>query len=62
MTLNTRTFIAIVVTIVWAASYLADILSSDFSPSPLLNPVMILVAGFFFRTGLEKGEANDEPD
>jgi len=60
--MNTQTFIALVVTVVWAAGYIADILSDKFAPSPLVNGVMLLVAGFFFRTGLKKGNGRDEPD
>lgn len=60
--MNVQTFIAVVVTVVWGAGYIADILSDKFSPSPLVNGVMLLVAGFFFSTGLKKGNGdNDEP-
>lgn len=53
--MNTQTVIALIVTFVWAATYLAAILVRDFQPSIAVNGVMMLVAGFFFSRGIKKG-------
>lgn len=54
--MNVRTFIALVVTVIWAAGYGAAILSSgDFQPDVSVNAVMLLVAGYFFASGIRKG-------
>lgn len=42
------TAIAIVVTIVWAASFLADIVVKDYDPNPLVHFVMLAVVGAAF--------------
>lgn len=53
--MNVRLFIAIVVTSVWAATYITAIASPRFHPDLGVNAVMLLVAGYFFGTGLRKG-------
>lgn len=53
--MNVRTFIAVVVTIVWAAGYITAIVSHSFQPPLEVNAVMLLVAGFFFGAGIRKG-------
>lgn len=53
--MNVQTFIAIVVTVVWAAGYIAAIAVRDFHPDILVNGVMMLIAGYFFTTGIKKG-------
>lgn len=53
--MNTRTFIALVVTVVWAAGYTAAIFSPTFRPPIEVNAVMLIVAGFFFGSGIKKG-------
>lgn len=58
--MNTRTFIALVVTAVWAAGYAARILNPDFNPPLEVNAVMLIVAGYFFGSGLRKKD-QDQP-
>jgi hypothetical protein len=53
--MNVRTFIALVVTIVWACGYVAAILNPSFHPDVSINAVMLLVAGYFFASGIKKG-------
>lgn len=54
--MNVRTFIAVVVTVVWGAGYIASIVShGDFHPGIEVNAVMLVVAGFFFGSGIKKG-------
>lgn len=52
--MNTRTFIAIVVTVIWAAGYGARILDPSFNPPLEVNAIMLIVAGYFFGSGLRK--------
>lgn len=53
--MNIRIFIAIVVTLVWAAGYIAAIASQgDFAPDITVNAVMLLVAGYFFSSGIKR--------
>lgn len=42
------TAIAIVVTIVWATSFLADIIVKDYDPNPLVHFIMLAVVGAAF--------------
>ena len=42
------TAIALVVTIVWAASFLADIVVKDYDPNPLVHFIMLAVVGAAF--------------
>jgi hypothetical protein len=37
--------IAITVTVVWAISFLADIVMTTYEPSPLIHAIMLTVAG-----------------
>ena len=67
--MNIRTFIALVVTVVWAAGYITAILSPTFQPDIAVNAVMLLVAGFFFGAGItikrdkhEKDDPDPKPD
>jgi fatty acid desaturase len=54
--MNVRLFIAVVVTLVWGAGYVAAIASNgEFSPDISVNAVMLLVAGYFFSSGIKKG-------
>lgn len=53
--MNVRTIIACVVTVVWAATYIAAILVPDFQPRIEVNAVMLLVAGYFFSSGIVRG-------
>lgn len=43
--LSVRTFIAIVVTVVWAGSIIADFISPQFAVSPMIHTVMAAVIG-----------------
>jgi hypothetical protein len=55
--MNIRIFIAVVVTLVWGAGYIAAIISQgEFSPDISVNAVMLLVAGYFFSSGLKRGK------
>ena len=59
--MNTRTFIALVVTVVWAAGYAAQILNPSFNPPLEVNAIMLVVAGYFFGSGLRKKEEENKP-
>lgn len=37
--------IAMVVTLVWAASFAADVLVADYDPNPLIHTIMLAVVG-----------------
>lgn len=41
--------VLLVVTIVWAASMLVDIISPDYETSPLVHGLMGAIVGFFYR-------------
>ncbi len=43
-----RVTVAIVVTFIWAASWIAAILTRDYQGIGLITPVMLLVAGYLF--------------
>jgi hypothetical protein len=43
-----RVLVAIVVTFIWAASWIAAILTRDYQGIGLITPVMLLVAGYLF--------------
>lgn len=53
--MNVRTFIAVVVTLVWAAGYVTSFLDNDFQAPVEVNAVMLLIAGGFFTSGIKKG-------
>lgn len=55
--------IAVVVTVVWAASFIADIFIKDYDVNPLVHFLMMVVAGAafghgFLKNGKEKGGTN----
>lgn len=56
--MNVRTAIAIVVTLVWATTYLAAVFSKNFHPDLAVNAVMLMVAGFFFSSGIRRPGRN----
>lgn len=56
--MNVQTIIALVVTFVWATTYLAAILVRDFQPSILVNGVMMVIVGFFFASGIKRGNGH----
>lgn len=51
---NAQTGIAGVVVLVWAASFVATFIDRTYHPPEGINAVMMLVAGFFFATGMRK--------
>lgn len=58
--MNIRIFIAVVVTVVWAAGYAAKILDPSFNPPLEVNAVMLVIAGYFFGSGFRKKEEKDQ--
>lgn len=54
--------IAIVVTCVWAVSFLADIAMKTYEPSPYIHVIMMAVAGAAFGGGLIRKNGHDEHD
>lgn len=44
--------IAIVVTVVWAASFLADAFIESYDPPPSVHTIMMLVGGAAFADGI----------
>lgn len=50
--------IAIVITIVWASSYLVNAINPHYNPPPTLGPLMMLVAGAAFSTAVLGGRKN----
>jgi uncharacterized membrane protein YeaQ/YmgE (transglycosylase-associated protein family) len=55
--------IAIVITVVWAASFIADIFIKDYDPSPFVHFIMLGVAGAifghsFFKSGEREADGN----
>lgn len=51
--------IAVVVTVVWAASFIADIVLRDYDPSPYLHFIFAMIVGSAFGTKfLNRGEGN----
>jgi len=51
--------IAIVITAVWAASFIADIFIKDYDPSPFVHFIMLGVAGAIFGHSFFKSGEND---
>lgn len=54
--------IAIVITIVWATSFIVGILNPGYNPPPTLGPLMMLVAGGLFGKavlGKKNGKGDD---
>jgi len=52
-------FIAIMVTVVWVTSFVADILSKEYAPSPYVHLAMMAVVGAAFGNSLLKRGSND---
>lgn len=50
--------IAGVVTVVWAASFIADIALAEYSPSPFVHMIMMGLAGATFGQGFIKTVSN----
>lgn len=59
--MNVQIFIGVGVFLVWAIAYIAGVVNPDYSPPIEINGVMLIVAGFFFRRGIDKtGKVDDE--
>lgn len=56
---NPRTFIGVVVTVVWAALYLRSILDPHFQPSPEVSPVMLVIVAWLFATDARRKRNGD---
>jgi hypothetical protein len=54
--------IALVITAVWATSFIADIISSNYEPSPYIHGIMMLVAGAAFGDSVIRRSRTDEHD
>lgn len=52
------TIIALTVTAVWAASFIADFMVKDYDPNPLVHFIMMGVAGAVFGHGFLKNGKN----
>lgn len=52
--------IALVVTVVWAASFLADIALSSYEPPAALHAIMMTVAGAAFAGSVVKKNGSDK--
>lgn len=53
-----RTTIALVVTIAWTVSFVADILIPEYDPPGSVGTLMLLVAGALFGEGVVRGVKN----
>lgn len=53
---DVKIIIALVVTTVWAISFLMDIILDEYSPNPGIHGVMLVVAGALFSTNLIRGD------
>lgn len=53
-----RIGVAIVVTFVWAISYVTSIVNRAYHPPPEVNAVMLLVAAFFFSPFYTRGKGD----
>lgn len=58
--MNAQTVIGGVVTAVWTVSTLATFADRTYHPPDGINALMMLVAGFFFATGMRKSDDGDE--
>lgn len=58
--MNPQTALGGVVALVWAASNVATFIDRTYHPPDGINAVMMLVAGFFFATGMKKPPDGDE--
>lgn len=53
--------IALIVTIVWALSFVADVVIQNYEPSPYIHTVMLAVAGAAFaRSVVAKDDKEEE--
>lgn len=48
------TWVAVIVTVAWAVSFVVDILVKDYDPSASVHALMMMVAGAVFGEGLIK--------
>ncbi len=56
-----RTFIALVVTVIWGVSYLIAIFDQSYQPSPAITSVMLLVVGYLFVTEQRRNGTKNHP-
>jgi hypothetical protein len=57
-----RTFIGLVVTVVWAIGYLTAVVNPKFQPSPLISPVMLVIVTWLFATEVRRKNGNGNGD
>lgn len=50
-----RTVIAVIIAAVWAINYTVAVFNTTYHPPLEINAVMLLMAGYFFGSGLRKG-------
>lgn len=49
-------------TLVWLISYAVSIVNHHYHPAPELNGIMLLVAGYFFATGIREQSSERKHD
>lgn len=54
--------VAAVVTLAWASSLVAGMLSQSFTALEVTTPVMLLLSGYVFGVQIVKGAAKDEAE
>lgn len=60
-TASTRRIVMLVVTTVWAASFVADIALVEYSPSPYIHAAMMAILGALFgREMIGRSGGNDD--
>jgi drug/metabolite transporter (DMT)-like permease len=55
-------FIAIVITIAWATSFIIGAFNPDYNPPPSIHPLMLIVAGAAFGTAVLPKRRRDQGD
>jgi hypothetical protein len=53
-----KLFLAIVVTLVWSASFIADIAMESYDPSPLIHLAMMAILGAVFGLQIKRKADN----
>lgn len=54
--------VALVITMVWMASFLADIIVGDYDPSPFLHMIMMALAGTIFGKSFLRDDPKERGD
>lgn len=57
-----RLIIAFVILAVWAANYTVALFNSAYHPPVEINGPMLIVAGYFFGSGIKKAIKNGKSD